>query len=88
MGGLVVSDDRRIAYSDEDTLMVMDLQTGAATRYFQVLRVWPLDLADGSMERVLTDPTAEEFALSLHGRRGVFHSRRAGWWGIYVLSRG
>ena len=26
-------DDRRIAYSHEDTLIVMDLQTGAATRY-------------------------------------------------------
>jgi hypothetical protein len=26
-------DDRRIAYSHEDTLMVMDLQTGEATRY-------------------------------------------------------
>jgi hypothetical protein len=102
-------DDRRIAYSHEDTLMVMDLQTGDATRYwtpvkgqlvrtpavspdgtkiiFQVFRhgAWLLDLADGSMKRVLTDPTAEEFAWSPDGRRVAFHSRRDGRWGIYVL---
>ena len=104
-------DDRRIAYSHEDTLMVMDLQTGEATRYrtpvkgqlvrtpavspdgtkiiFQVFGhgAWLLDLADGSMQRVLTDPTAEEFAWSPDGRRVAFHSRRDGQWGIYVLSR-
>jgi hypothetical protein len=104
-------DDRRIAYSHEDTLMVMDLQTRQATRYrtpvkgqlvrtpavspdgtkiiFQVFRhgAWLLDLADGSMQRVLTDPTAEEFAWSPDGRRVAFHSRRDGQWGIYVLSR-
>jgi Tol biopolymer transport system component len=105
-------DDRRIAYSHEDTLIVMDLQTGEATRYrspvtgllvrtpavspdgtkiiFQVFRhgAWLLDLADGSMRRVLTDPTAEEFAWSPDGRRVAFHSRRDGQWGIYVLLRG
>jgi WD40-like Beta Propeller Repeat len=104
-------DDRRIAYSHEDTLMVMDLQTGEATRYqtpvkgqlvrtpavspdgtkivFQVLRngAWLLNLADGSMQRVLTDPTAEEFAWSPDGGRIAFHSRRDGQWGIYVLWR-
>jgi hypothetical protein len=103
-------DDRRIAYSHEDTLMVMDLQTGEAIRYrtpvkghlvrtpavspdgtkiiFQVFRhgAWLLDLADGSMRRVLTDPTAEEFAWAPDGRRVAFHSRRDGRWGIYVLS--
>jgi hypothetical protein len=105
-------DHRRIAYSHEDTLMVMDLQTGAATRYktpvkgqlvrtpavspdgtkiiFQVFRhgAWLLDLGNGSMQRVLTDPTAEEFAWAPDGRRVAFHSRRDGKWGIYVLSRG
>ena len=104
-------DDRRIAYSHEDTLIVMDLQTGEATRYrtpvkgqlvrtpavspdgmkiiFQVARhgAWLLDLADGSMRQVLTDPTAEEFAWAPDGRRVAFHSRRGGQWGIYVLSR-
>ncbi len=104
-------DDRRIAYSHEDTLMVMDLQTGESTRYrspvkgqlvrtpavspdgtkiiFQVFHhgAWLLDLADGSMQRVLTDPTAEEFAWAPDGHRVAFHSRRDGQWGIYVLSR-
>ena len=104
-------DNRRIAYSHEDTLMVMDLESREATRYrtpvkgllvrtpavspdgtkiiFQVLRngAWLLDLADGSMRRVLTDPTAEEFAWSPDGRRVAFHSRRDGQWGIYVLWR-
>jgi WD40-like Beta Propeller Repeat len=102
-------DDRHIAYSHEDTLMVIDLQTGEATRYrtpvkgqlvrtpavspdgtkiiFQVFRhgAWLLHLADGSMQHVLTDPTAEEFAWSPDGRRVAFHSRRDGQWGIYVL---
>jgi len=105
-------DDRRIAYSHEDTLIVMDLQSGDATRYptpvkgqlvrtpavspdgtkiiFQVFHhgAWLLNLGDGSMERVLTDPTAEEFAWAPDGRRVAFHSRRDGQWGIYVLWRG
>ena len=90
--------------------MVMDLQTGEATRYrtpvkgrlvrtpavspdgaeiiFQVFRngAWLLDLADGSRQRLLADPTAQEFAWSPDGRRVAFHSRRDGQWGIYVLS--
>jgi hypothetical protein len=102
-------DGRRIAYSHEDTLTVMDVQTGEATRYgtpvkgqivrtpavspdgnrimFQVFGhgAWLLNLADGSMQRVLTDPTAEEFAWSPDGRRVAFHSRRDGQWGIYML---
>jgi hypothetical protein len=104
-------DDRRIAYSREDALVVMDLQTGETTRYptpvegklvrtpavspdgseiiFQVFRhgAWVLDLVDGSMQRVLADPTAEEFAWSPDGRRVAFHSRRDGQWRIYLLSR-
>jgi hypothetical protein len=104
-------DNRRIAYSHEDTLIVRDLQTGDATLYrtpvkgqlvrtpavspdgtriiFQVLGhgAWLLDVADGSMRRVLADPTAEEFAWAPDGRRVAFHSRRNGQWGIYVLSR-
>ena len=57
---------------------------------FQVLRygAWLLDLQEGSMQRVLADPTAEEFAWSPDGRRVAFHSRRNGQWGIYLLARG
>ena len=104
-------DNRRIAYSHEETLFVRDLQRGAANRYptpvkgqlvrtpavspdgskiiFQVFRhgAWLLDLRDGSMRCVLTDPTAEEFAWAPDGRRVAFHSRRDGQWGIYVLWR-
>jgi Tol biopolymer transport system component len=104
-------DDRRIAYSHQDMLIVMDLKTGEATRYrtpvkgqlvrtpavspdgtqiiFQVFRhgAWLLDLSDGSMRRVLDDPTAEEFAWAPDGRRVAFHSHRDDRWGIYVLSR-
>jgi hypothetical protein len=105
-------DDRRIAYSHEDTLIVMDFQTGETTRYqapvtggtlrtpavspdgtriiFQVFRrgAWLLHLADGARQRVLTDPTVEEFAWAPDGSRFAFHSRRDGQWGIYVLWRG
>jgi Tol biopolymer transport system component len=55
---------------------------------FQVFRagVWMLNVRDGSMECVLTDPTAEEFAWAPDGHRFAFHSRRDGEWGVYVLS--
>ena len=57
---------------------------------FQVFRdgAWIVNLADGSMQCVLTDPTAEEFAWAPDGRRVAFHSRRDGRWGIYLLSQG
>ncbi len=53
---------------------------------FQVFRsgVWMLKVDDGSMECVLADPTAEEFAWAPDGHRFAFHSRRDGEWGIYV----
>jgi hypothetical protein len=55
---------------------------------FQVYRsgAWLLDLNDGSMRCVLTDPTAEEFAWAPDGRRVAFHSRRDGQWGIWMMS--
>lgn len=105
-------DNRRVAYTHEDKVIVQDLTTGEQKAFdspvkgravrtpavspdgsaiiFQVFRrgAWLLDLADGSMRRVLEDPTAEEFAWAPDGRRVAFHSRRDGQWGIYLLSRG
>jgi hypothetical protein len=53
---------------------------------FQVYRdgAWLLDLRDGSMRCVLTDPHAEEFVWAPDGRRVAFHSSQDGQWGIYV----
>jgi hypothetical protein len=103
-------DGRRIAYSHETELLILDLSTsriqhiatpvrGRLVRtpavspdgsriVFQVFRAgaWMLNVADGSMECVLADPTAEEFAWAPDGRRFAFHSRQDGRWGVYMLS--
>jgi Tol biopolymer transport system component len=103
-------DNRRICYSHEDKLVILNLENGReqvikspvkgrlvrtpavspdGTRViFQVFRegAWMLDVADGSLRFVLTDPTAEEFAWAPDGRRVAFHSRRDGQWGIYVMA--
>jgi hypothetical protein len=105
-------DNRRICYTHEDKVIVLDLDTGHTREFgspiegrlvrtpavspdgtkviFQVFRngAWLLDLEDGSMRCVLTDPTAEEFAWAPDGRRVAFHSRRDGQWGIYILHGG
>lgn len=54
---------------------------------FQVLRhgVWMLDVAKGSMQRVLADPSAEEFAWTPDGSRVAFHSKRSGEWAVYLV---
>ncbi len=55
---------------------------------FQVYKdgVWLLDLQNQSMQRILTDPTAEEFEWSPDGRRLAFHSRRGGVWGVWMMT--
>jgi cytoskeletal protein RodZ len=55
---------------------------------FQVYRdgAWLLDLKDGSMHRILDDPTAEEFAWDATGRKLAFHSRRSGEWSVWIMA--
>lgn len=103
-------DGRRVAYSHEDRLTVLDLPTGTKRIFkspragrlvrtpavspdgrhivFQVYQdgAWMLNLRDGSMERILDDPTAEEFAWDSSGRRLAFHSRRSGSWSVWIMA--
>jgi len=55
---------------------------------FQVLRegAWLLTLADGSLQHVITDPTADGVAWAPDARHVAFHSRRDRAWGIYVIA--
>ncbi len=54
---------------------------------FQVFRdgVWLLHLPTMRMERILDDPTAEEFSWAPDGRRVAYHSRRDGTWRIWMM---
>ena len=55
---------------------------------FQVHRdgAWMLDLASGSMSRVLNDPSAEEFTWSRDGQQLAYHSHRSGTWSVWVMA--
>jgi hypothetical protein len=109
-GGSWFPDGKRIAYSHEERLIVLDLESGAQRIYpsprkgrllrtpsvspdgrriiFQVRRdgAWLLELKDGSMRRVLADPSAEEYTWAPDGTRVAYHSRRSGAWGVWVMA--
>jgi Tol biopolymer transport system component len=54
---------------------------------FQVYRdgTWIADARTGEMQRVLADPSAEEFTWAPDGRHVAFHSRRTGSWSVWVM---
>jgi hypothetical protein len=47
---------------------------------------WLFDVATGRMQRILDDPTAEEFAWEPGGRRVAYHSHRDGQWRIWLMT--
>jgi Tol biopolymer transport system component len=109
-GGSWFPDGKRIAYSHETNLVVLDLETGRKRAFdspvrgrlvrtpavspdgkrviFQVYRdgAWLLELSDGTMRKVLSDPSAEEYTWAPDGRRVAYHSRSDGTWGVWVMA--
>jgi hypothetical protein len=110
-GGSWFPDSQRIAYSHDDELVVLNVNTSVQQVFktpraghpvrtpavspdgrrviFQVQRdgAWLLDLRNGSMRRVLEDPTAEEYTWSPDGHRVAFHSPRSGGWGVWIMGQ-
>jgi len=54
---------------------------------FQVARdgAWLLNLTNGSVRKVLDDPTAEQYTWAPDGHRVAFHSRRSNGWSVWVM---
>jgi hypothetical protein len=109
-GGSWFPDGKRIAYSYEDRLIVLDTERGIERVYssprkgrlvrtpsvspdggrvvFQVSRdgAWLLELKDGSMRKILDDPSAEQYTWAPDGTRVAYHSARTGTWGVWVMA--
>jgi hypothetical protein len=47
---------------------------------------WLLDLADGKMRKVLSDPSADEYTWSPDGSRVAYFSRDAREWSVWVMT--
>jgi Tol biopolymer transport system component/cytoskeletal protein RodZ len=103
-------DGKRIAYSYEDRLIVLDTERGIERVYtsprkgrlvrtpsvspdggrvvFQVSGdgAWLLELRDGSLRRILDDPSADQYSWAPDGSRVAYYSTRTGSWGVWVMA--